>query len=113
MRQRSRSNQTRLISQTCSRRADRSFRGLVVVLLTILTATTNADVPTVGDQGDLPDGLPSFLIPDVPFTVETLKIIAPFALALALVGLLESLLTAKLVDDITDTYSCKARESWG
>ena len=52
-------------------------------------------------------------MPDVPFTLETFEIIAPYALAMALVGLLESLLTAKLVDDITDTHSNKTREAWG
>ena len=71
------------------------------------------DVPTVGDEGELPDGLPVLGIPAVPFTLETLSIIAPFAIAIALVGLMESLLTAKLVDDITDTHSDKTRESWG
>ncbi len=53
------------------------------------------------------------MLPDVPLTMETLRIIAPFALAVALVGILESLLTAKLVDDVTDTHSNKTREAWG
>ena len=70
-------------------------------------------VPTVGDEGELPDSLPSLFLPNVPFTLETLQIIAPYALAMALVGLLESLMTAKLVDDITDTRSHKTREAWG
>ena len=70
-------------------------------------------MPNVGDEGELPDSLPALFIPDVPFTLETLQIIAPYALAMALVGLLESLLTAKLVDDITDTHSDKTREAWG
>jgi SulP family sulfate permease len=70
-------------------------------------------VPTVGDQGELPKSLPSLFIPDVPLTWETFTIIAPFALGVALVGLMESLLTAKLVDEITDTHSNKTRESWG
>lgn len=70
-------------------------------------------VPTVGDKGELPESLPSLFFPNVPMTLETLQIIAPFALALAAVGLLESLMTAKLVDDITDTRSNKTRESWG
>ena len=56
---------------------------------------------------------PFLSLPDVPFTAETLRIIAPYALAVALVGLMESLMTAKLVDDITDTHSNKTRESWG
>jgi SulP family sulfate permease len=69
-------------------------------------------VPTVGDQGELPRSLPQLFMPDVPFTGETFATIAPYALAMALVGLLESLLTAKLVDDITDTHSRKTREAW-
>jgi sulfate permease, SulP family len=86
----------------------------------MITAATGAiaifmalSVPTVGDEGKLPESLPEFFIPNVPLTIETLSIIAPFALAMALVGLLESLLTAKLVDDITDTHSRKTRESLG
>jgi SulP family sulfate permease len=86
---------------------------VAIVLLTVLTVVAAIAVPTVGDEGALPDSLPSLLLPDVPFTVETLQIIAPYALAMALVGLLESLMTAKLVDDITDTHSDKTRESWG
>ncbi|HET6270748.1 MAG TPA: SulP family inorganic anion transporter, partial [Arthrobacter sp.] len=70
-------------------------------------------IPTVGDKGALPDSLPSLFMPDVPFSLETLQIIFPFALAMAFVGLLESLMTAKLVDDITDTRSSKSREAWG
>ena len=86
---------------------------VAIVVLTIVTVAAQIVVPTVGDQGELPDTLPSWFLPDVPFTFETLRIIAPFAFAMALVGLLESLMTAKLVDDITDTHSDKTRESWG
>lgn len=87
---------------------------LVAILLTTAIAMFMAiNVPTVGDEGELPESLPEFFIPNVPFTFETFSIIAPFALAMALVGLLESLLTAKLVDDITDTHSPKTRESLG
>jgi SulP family sulfate permease len=75
--------------------------------------TLSIDVPTVGDQGELPDTFPGFGIPDIPWTFHTLGIIAPYAVALALVGLMESLLTAKLVDDITETHSDKTRESVG
>jgi len=64
-------------------------------------------VPTVGDEGELPQSLPELLTPNVPMTIETFNIIAPYALAMALVGLLESLMTAKLVDEITDTHSQK------
>lgn len=86
---------------------------VAIVVLTLITVLASAAVPTVGDKGDLPDSLPSLFIPNVPFTVATLQIIFPFALALAIVGLLESLMTAKLVDDVTDTRSSKSRESWG
>jgi sulfate permease, SulP family len=86
---------------------------VAIVLLTTATVVAAINVPTVGDEGELPESLPSLLVPDVPFTLETLQIIAPFALAMALVGILESLLTAKLVDDVTDTHSNKTREAWG
>ena len=86
---------------------------VVVVLLTATAVAMGFDIPTVGDQGELPSSLPSWFIPDVPYTLETLGIIAPYAFAMALVGLLESLMTAKLVDDITDTHSDKTREGWG
>jgi SulP family sulfate permease len=86
---------------------------VAIVLLTVVTVAANLAVPNVGDEGELPDSLPELLIPNVPFNFETLQIIAPYALGIALVGLIESLLTAKLVDDITDTHSNKTRESWG
>ncbi len=70
-------------------------------------------LPTVGDMGELPDTLPFLSLPDVPFTLETLGIILPFSITLAFVGLLESLLTAQLLDDMTDTDSDKNRESRG
>lgn len=86
---------------------------VAIVALTAFTVAAALDVPDVGDQGRLPDSLPSWFVPDVPVTLETLQIIAPYALAMAVVGLLESLLTAKLVDDITDSESSKTREAWG
>jgi SulP family sulfate permease len=86
---------------------------IAIVLLTAATLVFALQVPDVGDEGELPSSLPSLLIPNVPFTLDTLSIIAPFALAIALVGLLESLMTAKLVDDITDSHSNKSREAWG
>ncbi len=86
---------------------------VAIVLLTGFTLFAALALPDVGDEGELPDSLPSLLIPDVPFTMETLKIIAPYALGVAVVGLLESLMTAKFVDDITDTHSEKTREAWG
>ncbi len=84
-----------------------------IVLVTAIVVVFALNVPTVGDQGELPKSLPELFIPNVPLTWETLSIIAPYALAMALVGLMESLMTAKLVDDVTDTHSNKTRESWG
>lgn len=84
-----------------------------IVLVTAAVVVWGISVPTVGDQGELPQSLPELFIPNVPLTLETLQIIAPYAIAMAIVGLLESLLTAKLVDDITDTHSRKTRESLG
>ncbi|GGC68223.1 sodium-independent anion transporter [Hoyosella rhizosphaerae] len=86
---------------------------VAIVILTAITVTFALVVPEVGDEGELPSSMPFFFIPDVPFNLETLQIIAPFALAMALVGLIESLLTAKIVDDITDTHSDKTREGIG
>ena len=86
---------------------------VAIVLITVATVTLAIAVPTVGDQGALPQSLPQLFIPSIPLTGQTFTIIAPYALAMALVGLLESLMTAKLVDDITDTRSHKTREAWG
>ncbi len=86
---------------------------VAIVALTGFTVLAALTVPNVGAEGELPDSLPSLFVPDVPLNLDTLKIIAPYALAMALVGLLESLLTAKLVDDVTDTHSEKTREAWG
>lgn len=86
---------------------------IVVALLTALTTAFDWQVPTVRDQGELPTSLPHLLVPDVPLSWDTLRTIAPYALGMALVGLMESLLTAKLIDDITASHSSKARESFG
>jgi SulP family sulfate permease len=86
---------------------------VAIIVLTVLTVTAGITVPTVGDEGDLPDSLPSLGLPDVPFTPDTLRVIAPYALAIALVGLMESLMTAKLVAELTATTSSKTRESVG
>lgn len=86
---------------------------VAVIVLTAVTVVFGLHVPDVGGQGELPSALPIPLVPHVPFDIETLRIIAPYAFAMAVVGLLESLMTAKLVDDITDTPSDKPRESWG
>ncbi len=86
---------------------------VAIVVLTAVVVIFGIAVPNVADQGELPESFPALLIPNVPITWETLQIVAPAAFAAALVGLLESLMTAKLVDDITDTHSRKTRESWG
>jgi SulP family sulfate permease len=86
---------------------------VTIVVLTALTLLLDLDVRNVGDMGELPSSLPAFLIPDVPFNLETLTIILPYAFPLAIVGLLESLLTANLLDDLTDTPSDKNVESRG
>ncbi|HHU66345.1 SulP family inorganic anion transporter [Corynebacterium sp.] len=86
---------------------------VTIVVLTGLVLIMGWNVPDVADQGELPTSLPELFLPDVPLTLETLRIIAPYAFGMALVGLMESLLTAKLVDDITDVHSDKTRESWG
>lgn len=84
-----------------------------ILIVTAIAAVFAISVPTVGDKGELPDSLPELFIPNIPWTLDTLSIIAPYALAMALVGLMESLMTAKLVDEVTDTHSNKTRESWG
>ncbi|MET9697078.1 SulP family inorganic anion transporter [Streptomyces sp. NPDC006529] len=84
-----------------------------IAVLTAVTVAAGIAVPTVGDKGALPSALPVPGLPDVPFTLDTLVLVAPYALAMALVGLMESLMTAKLVDEITDTRSSKTRESVG
>jgi sulfate permease, SulP family len=86
---------------------------VAIVVLTILTVVFKLPVRTVADLGELPSALPTFGLPDVPFTLETLRILLPVAMTLAAVGLLESLLTAQIVDDMTDTPSNKNRECVG
>lgn len=86
---------------------------VAIVVLTAAVVVFGWAVPDVGAQGELPRSLPTLFVPQVPLTLETLGIIGPYALAMAVVGLLESLMTAKLVDDITDTHSRKTREAWG
>ncbi len=86
---------------------------VAIVLLTAVTIYWNLPVNNVAGEGKLPEGLPVFALPDVPLTWETLKIIAPYSATMAAVGLLESLLTAQIVDDMTHTDSNKQRESGG
>lgn len=86
---------------------------VTIIVLTAISLMMGLDIRTVGDMGQLPDSLPIFLIPDIPLNWETLRIIFPFSATLAVVGLLESLMTASIVDDLTDTSSNKNRECVG
>lgn len=86
---------------------------VAIIVLTILSIALNLNIRTVGDMGQLPNSLPSFLIPNVPLTWETLLVILPYSATLCVVGLLESLMTATIVDDMTDTTSSKDRECVG
>ena len=85
---------------------------VAIVVVTAIAMIWHLGVPTVGDQGDIAGGLPGITPLLVPLNLDTLQIIWPAALSVAFVGLVETLLTAKLVDDITDTRSAKGRESW-
>ncbi|MFN2360744.1 MAG: SulP family inorganic anion transporter [Marinobacter sp.] len=86
---------------------------ICIVVLTGVAMYLNMDIRTVGDMGQLPDTLPIFLWPEVPLNLETLMIILPYAVALTVVGLLESMMTATIVDDLTDTRSDRNRECKG
>ncbi|MFN4063170.1 MAG: SulP family inorganic anion transporter [Parazoarcus communis] len=86
---------------------------VTIVVLTAVAIFLDLDIRTVGDMGELPNSLPIFLLPDVPLNFETLAIIFPYSLTLMVVGLLESLMTATIVDDLTDTSSDKNRECVG
>ncbi len=86
---------------------------VTIVVLTVASIALGLNIRTVGDMGQLPDSLPSFLIPNVPFNLETLRVILPYSFTLMVVGLLESLMTATIVDDLTDTKSNKNRECVG
>ncbi|HJO01124.1 MAG TPA: SulP family inorganic anion transporter [Nitrospinaceae bacterium] len=96
----------------------RFIKGIPSPLISIITVTAicmffELDLRTVGDMGELPSTLPIFLLPDIPFNLDTLRIIFPYSLTLMAVGLLESLMTATIVDDLTDTPSNKNRECAG
>ncbi|WP_419881566.1 SulP family inorganic anion transporter [Peribacillus sp. B-H-3] len=86
---------------------------VAIIVITIIAVATGAHVRTIGDLGNLSQSLPTFFIPDVPFNLETFRIIFPYSLGIALVGLIESLLTAQIVDDLTDTSSDKNKEARG
>ena len=86
---------------------------VAIIVITIIAVMTGSGVRTVGDMGELTQTLPFFLIPDIPFNFETLQIIFPYSFSIAIVGLVESLLTAQIVDDMTDTESDKNKEARG
>ncbi len=86
---------------------------ITIVVLTGVAMVLKLDIRTVGDMGELPSSLPVFLLPDVPLNLETLKNIFPYSMTLAVVGLLESMMTASIVDELTDTPSNKNRECMG
>ena len=86
---------------------------VAIIVITVISLVTGSDVPTVGDMGELPSALPSFRLPDVPWNLETLEIIFPYAMTMSLVGLLESFLTANVIDELTDTSSNKNKEAKG
>lgn len=86
---------------------------VAIIVLTIAVGWLGWDIRTVGDMGQLPDSLPAFLLPDVPWTLDTLRILLPVSATLAVVGLLESLMTAQIVEDMTDTPTDRRRECAG
>lgn len=86
---------------------------IAIVIMTGIALLSGVNLQSIGDLGTMPDSLPVFLFPDIPLNFETLKIILPYSLALSIVGLLESLLTSQVLDDMTDTPSNKNREARG
>lgn len=86
---------------------------VAIITITLIVSLFNIDIKTLGDMGEITTELPKFLIPNVPFNMQTLSIILPYSISVALVGIVESLLTAQLVDDLTDTPSDKNKECVG
>ena len=86
---------------------------IAIIVMTSIAFLSGVNLQTIGDLGTMPDTLPTFFLPDIPLNLETLKIILPYSLALSVVGLLESLLTAQVLDDMTDTPSNKNKEARG
>ena len=86
---------------------------IAIVVMTIIALLSGVKLQTIGELGSMPSTLPTFLFPDIPLNLETLRIIFPYSLALSIVGLLESLLTSQVLDDMTDTTSNKNREARG
>ena len=86
---------------------------VAIVVMTIVALASGVNLQSIGDLGTMPNTLPTFFLPDIPLNLETLKIILPYSLALSVVGLLESLLTAQVLDEMTDTESNKHKEARG
>ena len=86
---------------------------IAIVVMTSIALFSGVKLQTIGDLGTMPNTLPIFFLPDIPINLETLKIILPYSLALSIVGLLESLLTSQVLDDMTDTPSNKNKEARG
>lgn len=86
---------------------------VAILIITVIAITTHSGVRTIGDMGELKQALPNLIIPHIPYTLDTLRIIFPYALTTAVVGLIESFLTAQIVDDMTDTTSNKNKEAKG
>ncbi len=84
-----------------------------IAIITIIASVFKMDIKVLGDMGNITNSLPKFLLPNIPFNIETLKIVLPYALSLSVVGIVESLLTAQLIDELTDTPSDKNRECVG
>jgi len=84
-----------------------------IILVTAVAIGLGAEVRTIGDMGQLPNTLPIFLLPNIPLTWTTLMIILPYALSMAVVGLLESMMTMSIVDELTDTQGSRTRECTG
>jgi SulP family sulfate permease len=86
---------------------------IAIIIMTSVALVSGVNLQSIGDLGTMPSTLPTFFFPDIPLNLETLKIILPYSLALAVVGLLESLLTSQVLDDMTDTPSKKNKEARG
>src|SRR5690625_6938527 len=86
---------------------------IAIVVMTGIALVSGVNLQSIGDLGTMPNTLPTFFLPDIPLSFETLKIILPYSLALSIVGLLESLLTSQVLDDMTNTPSNKNKEAHG
>src|SRR5690625_4824503 len=86
---------------------------IAIVVMTGIALVSGVNLQSIGDLGTMPNTLPTFFLPDIPISFETLKIILPYSLALSIFGLLESLLTSQVLYDMTNTPSNKNKEAGG